>query len=122
MTVFDDFLLAIDNPTHRQKLHDVFDWIHETYPKLVGEIKWNQPMFTHHGTFIIAFSVAKKHFSIAPEKATMIAFKERIDASGYGQSMMLFRIKWTDEIDYPLLRDMIDTNIREKAETTSFWR
>ncbi|QCB29216.1 hypothetical protein [Corynebacterium endometrii] len=28
-------------------------------------IAWNQPMFTHHDTFIIGFSHAKKHMAAA---------------------------------------------------------
>lgn len=36
-----------------------FAKITETYPQLDTTVKWNQPMFTDHGTFIIAFSFAK---------------------------------------------------------------
>ena len=31
-------------------------------------------MFTHHGTFIIGFSVATKHFTVAPEMRTFEHF------------------------------------------------
>ncbi|MGC2952001.1 iron chaperone, partial [Enterococcus faecium] len=50
-------------------MKDLFAKITETKPQLDTTVKWNQPMFTDHGTYIIAFSFAKNHFSIAPEKA-----------------------------------------------------
>ena len=40
-------------------------------------------MFTDHETFIIGFSVAKQHMSVAPEKAGIRQFSNEIVLAGY---------------------------------------
>lgn len=122
METFDDFLETIENPDQRKRVAEVLDWITETFPSLERKIAWNQPMFTHHGTYIIGLSVSKHHFSLSPEVAGITPFAERITNAGYTQTKGLFRIKWTDEVDKELLRDMIEFNIADKAEVTTFWR
>lgn len=122
METFDDFLATIDDPERRAKLDDVFVWVRKTFPNLEERIAWNQPMFTDHGTFIIAFSVSKAHFAVAPESVPLEVFKARIQESGYTQTKQLFRIKWDQTVDYDLLRDIIAFNIEDKAGHTSFWR
>ncbi|PTI38849.1 iron chaperone [Staphylococcus succinus] len=122
MSQFNDFLQSFENDKHKEIMTDVLKWIVETFPELETTIKWNQPMFTHHGTFIIAFSKSKQHFSIAPETKCMNAFNERINVAGYSQTDNLFRIKWTQEIDFNLLKDMIHYNIEDKVNYTTFWR
>lgn len=52
----------------------------------------------------------------------MTEFSERIDAAGYSQTNNLFRIKWTQEVDYRLLKDIIQFNIDDKADCSTFWR
>ena len=59
MTVFNKFLEGIDDRSKRERMEQIFTWIRHHYPHLKQEIKWNQPMYTEHGTFIIGFSVAK---------------------------------------------------------------
>jgi len=122
METFDDFLLTIDEPERRAKLADVFNWVRETFPELEERIGWNQPMFTHHGTFIIAFSVAKAHFAVAPESVPLEMFAERIGEANYTKTKQLIRIKWDQVVDYELLRDIIAFNIKDKTDHTSFWR
>ncbi|ERG67915.1 iron chaperone [Exiguobacterium chiriqhucha] len=122
METFDDFLATIDDPEHRAKLDDIFVWVRETFPHLEERIAWNQPMFTDHGTFIIAFSVAKAHFAVAPEAVPLEVFQMQIREAGYTQTKQLFRIKWSQAVDYDLLRDIIAFNIEDKAGHTSFWR
>ena len=100
----------------------VFQWMNDTFPKPETTVKWNQPMYTDHGTFIIAFSKAKQHFSIAPEAKTMSHFSERITNAGYSQTNNLFKIKWTQDIDFNLLQDIIQFNIDDKQNCDSFWR
>jgi hypothetical protein len=122
MQTFDDFLSTIDVKQHQLKLKEILDWIKNQYPQLKEKVAWNQPMFTDHNTFIIAFSVSKKHIAIAPEKVTMDKFMKEIESSGYEASTMLFRIKWDDKIDYELLRKIIDFNIEDKKDHSKFWR
>ena len=74
MNDFAEFLLTIPDPVHREKLQAVLDRIADAFPTLGTRIAWNQPMFTDHGTFILAFSASKNHFSVAPEKAAIDKF------------------------------------------------
>ena len=76
MTEFQDYINKIAKPDHQQQVLEVLQWIQTRFPMLKPELKWNQPMFTHHGTFIFGLSVATKHISFAPERAGMIAFEE----------------------------------------------
>lgn len=65
------FLSNFKNPILKFKLEPIFEQIQKEFPNLTVELKWNQPMFIMNGTFIIGFSVAKNHISIAPEAVTM---------------------------------------------------
>jgi hypothetical protein len=122
MDTFAEYLSQLDSPQHQEMLKGVLAWIMKKYPDLTPRVAWNQPMFVAHGTFIIGFSAAKNHFSVAPERAGMIRFSNEIAQSGYEQSKMFLRIKWTDAIDYDLLGKIIEYNLREKADCHTFWR
>jgi len=50
-------------------------------------------MFVHHGTFIIAFSLAKNHISVAPEKAVLKQSNDEITEAGYTDTREIFRIE-----------------------------
>lgn len=121
-TIFSTFLEKIENENHKAQLLEVLEYIEEHFPELEPVVKWNQPMFQTHGTFIIGFSTAKAHFSVAPENVTMEKFYDRIDANGYSQTKGMFRIKWSDQVDYDLLHDMIAFNIEDKKDFDLFWR
>lgn len=122
LEVVEPFLVKMDNPDHRERAEDILHWVLETLPNLKLEYKWNQPMFTNEGTFIIAFSSAKHHLSVAPEKYALDQFREKIEKAGYTHSNQLFRIKYTDEVNYELLKEMIEFNIEDKQGYTKFWR
>ncbi len=122
MKVFEDFLEHIDNPQNRARTEEVLDWVTQKFPNLETRIAWNQPMFTDHGTFIIGFSVSKNHLAVAPEKAGIARFSEEIVRAGYDHTKELVRIRWDGLVDYPLLEKMIEFNILDKAECTTFWR
>ncbi|MHD0449529.1 iron chaperone [Staphylococcus cohnii] len=122
MTEFNDFLQSLENDKQTATMEAIFNWISETFPELETTVKWNQPMYTHQGTFIIAFSKSKQHFSVAPEAKGMAEFTEQIEAAGYSQTNNLFRIKWTQDVNYALLKSIIQFNIEDKADCTTFWR
>ena len=122
LSVFSEYLSLISDLTQRSKLTDLLFWIAQEFPRLTPIIAWNQPMFTDHGTYIIGFSVAKKYFSVAPEKATMLNFAREIEQAGYDQTALLFRIRWEQFIDLSLLEKMIRFNIVDKEKCSSFWR
>jgi uncharacterized protein YdhG (YjbR/CyaY superfamily) len=122
MEAFAEFLTGIDDPIHRERTEEVLTWIKNKYPNLKTEIKWNQPMFTDHGTFIIGFSVSKKHLAAAPESVAITHVEDDIVKAGYDYTKELIRIPWKGPVDYSLLEKMIEFNIWDKAECSTFWR
>lgn len=86
------FLSNFKNPILKFKLELIFEQIQKEFPNLTVELKWNQPMFIMNGTFIIGFSVAKNHISIAPEAVTMAIFTNDIKAANYEATNNLFKI------------------------------
>ncbi len=74
------------------------------------------------GTFIIGFSVAKGHISVAPEAVVIRLFEKEIEEAGYSHRQELFRIKWTVKVDFDLLHRMVAYNMESKQGMTNFWR
>lgn len=122
METFAEYLTTIDNEEHRARTEDVLNWVKEKFPDLKTKIAWNQPMFTDHDTFILGFSVSKKHMAVSPEAAGITHFSEAIKEAGYEHTQNLVRFPWNQPIDYALLEKMIEFNILDKAECTTFWR
>ena len=122
MDNFRDFLAKIDNQDQQARLEQILQWVLDNYPQFETRIAWNQPMFTDHGTFILGFSVAKKHIAIAPESVAMVAFNDQIEAAGYTHGTNMFRIMSDQEVNYQLLQAIIDFNVADKKDLTSFWR
>ena len=122
MEIFAEFLSKIEIEQHRARIEEVLNWVKEKFPNLVPEFKWNQPMFSDHGTFIISFAVSKQHIAVSPETAGILHFSEEIIQAGYTHTKMLARFPWNKPIDYALLEKMIEYNIADKAECTTFWR
>ena len=118
----DEYLETIPDDDNRERMVDVLVWVGLTYPELELRIEWNQPMFTHHGTYIIGFSAASKHMAIAPERATMIRFEQVMRERGTDFSTMLARQPWDKPFDYELLDAFIQHQLAEKQDITSFWR
>ena len=122
MEVFAAFLSKIDHPEHQAKTKEVLHWVKEKFPELEAVIKWNQPMFTDHGTYIIGFSVAKQHLAVAPEQAGINQFSDEIKQAGFDHTKELVRMKWNQPVDFSLLEKMITFNIQDKADSQTFWR
>lgn len=122
ITEFENYLAKIDDPDQQIRVRTVLDWVQTTFPQLEQRYAWNKPMFTDHGTFIIGFSVAKPHMAFAPEGPAMEKFADQIAAAKYNPGKKFGRIKWTQDVDYELLRQIIAFNIADKADVTTFWR
>ena len=118
----DEYLETIPDDDNRERMVDVLVWVGLTYPELKLRIAWNQPMFTHHGTYIIGFSAASKHMAMAPERATMIRFEPVMRERGTDFGTMLARQPWNRPFDYELLDAFIQHQLAEKQDITSFWR
>jgi len=122
MDVFAEYLASIKDPIQHAGTEEVLAWVIEKFPKLSPKIGWNQPMFTDHDTYIIGFSVAKKHLAVAPEAAGIARFADDIAKAGYDHTNQLMRIRWELPVNYDLLARMIEFNIEDKADCTTFWR
>jgi len=122
MNQIDAFLDKIADEESKGRLSDILNHIKGKYPQLELAVKWNQPMFMDHGTFIIGFSVASNHTSVAPEQSVNEIFKDEIARSGYEKTKMFFKIRKTDEVDYGLLDRVIEFNINDKKFNKGFWR
>lgn len=122
MEIFEEYLAQIDNPSHRDTVAEVLAWVAGKYPTLEPKIAWNQPMFTDHGTYIIGFSVSKQHLAVAPEQAGIARFLDEIVQAGYSHTKEIVRFPWKSPVDYSLLEKMIDFNLMDKADCTTFWR
>ena len=101
---------------------DVLVWAGLTYPELELRIAWNQPMFTHHGTYIIGFSAASKHIAMTSECATMIRLEPVMRERGTDFDKTFARQPWNKPFDYGLLNAFIQHQLADKRHVTSFWR
>jgi uncharacterized protein len=122
MEVFKEYLAKIEDLSKRARIEDILERVLIRYPELEPRIAWNQPMFTHHGTFIIGFSISKKHLSVSPEKVFIDRFSEKIVQAGYEHSKMLIRIPWDMAVDFSLIEKMIEFIILDKAGCSAFWK
>ncbi|PID25252.1 iron chaperone [Sporosarcina sp. P7] len=122
MELFKQYIAGIDSPEHRQRIEEVLAWVTTTFPNLEPQMKWNTPMFSDHGTFIIGISTAKHHMSISPEPAGITRFADEIAEAGYSATSGLFRIKWNEPVDYGLMEKLIEFNMQDKINCTTFWR
>lgn len=122
MKDFQNFLDNIIDLEKRERIEDILNYVKDKFPQLKEEIKWNQPMFSDHGTFIIGFSISKGHISVTPEPAVISIFEKDIEKAGYTHTQGLFRVKWTDKIDFNLLDKIIVYNIEDKKDMIKFWR
>lgn len=122
MQEFEAYLNGIADPAHRARLEGILQEIQTAFPQLTRAVKWNQPMFLDHGTFILAFSVAKEHIAVAPEGEVVEHFRPELAAAGYNATAKFFRIRWKDKVDTELLHRIVQYNIDTKKDTQSFWR
>ncbi|WP_334329897.1 iron chaperone [Companilactobacillus sp. HBUAS59699] len=122
MDVFEEFLANIQDESHRKRMIEIIDWVQENFPNLKKRFAWRQPMFTDHGTFIIGFSVAQKHISVAPEGKWVELFATKAEDAGYSHGKEIFRIGFDQEVNYDLLKDVIEFNIEDKKDCDTFWR
>lgn len=122
MATFNLWLRQLENPAHREKAQEVFSWVQSRYPQLLPVLKWNQPMYTAHGTFILGFSAARAHLAVAAECACLNRYREALEQAGYACTKELLLIRWEQPVPYPWLAQMMETNLQDKAAQKTFWR
>lgn len=119
---FTPALEKITNPEHLNRVLELIDWIDSEFPDLGKRIGWQQPIYTHHDTFILGLKPSKKHLSLNPEVAGIEHFSAAIKAAGYEHQTMTFTVPWTSDINYALLKDIITWQFEDKKDVTTFWR
>jgi len=122
MDALEPFLAKITDEDKQNKLRTLFTHILQEFPDLIPVIKWGQPMFTHHQTFILGISVSKQHFAVSPETPCLNQFTSEIEDAGYSYTENIIRIKWTEDINEDMIFKMIAFNLEDKSEVTTFWR
>lgn len=122
MNEFNDFLANLNNDNQRNKLIDVFDWIDMTFLKLEKRISYGQPTYTDHGTFIISFAAFKHYIYINSEMVVVDAFETLIKNLGYELGKGIIKVKNDLQIDFELLRRIINKQVEEKKDCQKFWR
>lgn len=120
--IIKDYLDNITDDSRTQPLEKILTTIETAFPELELVIKWNQPMFIHHGTFIIAISHSKKHISIAPERYALDMFEETFTQMGYSRTKEYLLYPWNQPMDLELIKKIVAFNIEDKKEMTRFWR
>lgn len=117
-----EYLATVVDPQHRKTLTQIYEFLCEHYPQLSYALKWNQPMFLHNGTFIIAFSHSSQYVNIAPEPAAIAKFAAEIDALGFRRTKNFWCIGKQQKVNFELLRRVLDFNLEDKAGANKFWR
>ena len=122
MDVFAEFIAGIGDLANRERTEEVLNWVQTNYPNLEKRSKMESTELSDHGTYIIGFSVSKKHLAVAPESVGITHVEEDIKRAGYDYTKEIIRIPWDKPVDYELLAKMIEFNIWDKKNTKTFWR
>jgi hypothetical protein len=78
-------------------------------------------MYTDHGTYIIGFSLSKKHLAVGLETFSIDALSQTIQDHGYEHLKMIVKFPWEKVFEYSLLKTIIEYNISVKQQTNTFW-
>ncbi|WP_429970269.1 iron chaperone [Fructilactobacillus sp. Tb1] len=122
MKTFSEYLTGIDNPEHREKFKQVINWVKTNYPNLEFVMKYNQPMFLDHNSYITSFNAAKNHYTIGLEGQEIVKhFIPEIEAVGLKYGHKTIQIPYNTDIPSSLFKHIIDFKIDQKKDMTSFW-
>ncbi|OTA25564.1 hypothetical protein B9G54_07360 [Alloscardovia macacae] len=120
-----DFAEYLEGPrvpdTTRELLREVLSWMCTTHPELETRIAWNQPMFTHHGTFIVGFSASSKHLSFAPEVPVLEQLRSAFSERGYKCLKKTVNLPLSLSLPFDLLDEAVAAQMELKKDVTSFW-
>lgn len=114
--------IAVDE--NRAKLANLLERLEAEFPELEGNVKYSQPMYEAHGTFIIGFKPAKTHFGIIAEAPAAERFKSEAGNLGltFTSSGKVSVVKWTQEIPFELIKKLVTFQLEDKKNTTTYFR
>lgn len=111
----------VEDIANRQKVENLYNQLVGLDPDLNILYAWNNPMIKYKESFNCGITVAKAHFTIAFDSVALEFFKERILEAGYGLNLKTFKIKYNQEIDFDLLREMVLFSIELRKDAKGFW-
>lgn len=119
---FEEYLAGSRVPnTTREFMRELLEWMVENHPELETHIAWNQPMFTHHGTFIVGFSASKAHVSGAAEDVVLERMRADFTAARYKCLKRTVNFPLSKPLPFDLLNRAIAEQMELKKDVTSFW-
>lgn len=119
---FNDWYNKTSNAKSKEMVLEIHNFILDNFKDIVCEIKWNTPMYVLNKTFILGLSALKAHVSLAPEKEVITLFKDELIANNYIVLNNLFKIGIDHEINFDLIKKIIDFNIESKKDSKTFFR
>lgn len=119
---FKEFTAKMEDEEQQLRIDQVQNWTRQTFPQLEPRFARGHPVFTHYGTFIISYSPAKKHLAVSPELAQLDHFSDKITKAGCSRGTMVLRMPWVEPVDFDLLRQIIEFNLKDKIDCATFWR
>lgn len=122
METFSEYLATLSDPQARIYTEEVLEWVSENYPELEKRIAWSAPTFVAHGTHIVSFKATKKHLAVSVEGPTIRHFSQDFDKEGLHYGTMNVNFPWNTLMNFDLLKALIDFNIEDKKDLSSFWR
>ena len=117
----EEYLDSIADSDHRDEFNELLNWVHATWPQLVCEIKWNQPMFTDHGTFIIGFTALTNHVTVGSEPRAFEHAVPLIEQQHLKRGKKTFQIPYGRSDAWEVLEQIIDSTIADKRDVQTFW-
>ena len=117
----EEYLGSIADERHRAKFKELLDWVHATWPQLVCEVKWNQPMFVDHGTFIIGFTALANHVTVGSEPRAFEHAMPLIEQQHLKRGKKTFQIPYERSDAWEVLEQIIEFTTADKRDVQTFW-
>lgn len=116
-------LSKIADEGNRAKFAAFLTRLEAEFPELEGNVKYGQPMYEAHGTFIIGFKPAKAHFGIIAETAAA-QFKAEAEDLGlsFTGSGQVITVKWAQDIPFELVKKLVAVQLAEKEDSRTYFR
>ncbi len=115
------YFQKIENPEFRRVFINLYDELAQVDPSLVKIYAWNQPMIKYNETFIMALSAAKNHLSIGLDARALELFSEQLSDNDFELMKKGAKIKYTAEINFDLLKEIVLYTITIKQDAKGFW-
>lgn len=107
-----DLYLADLSPAAADTIRAMVDCVLGQFPELTLKIAWNVPQLQLGKQYVMGFSAAKRHLSVAPWSAeVMRRFSDRLQQ--YDPTDNLFRVPLDWQPDAELLHDLVRARLAE---------